>query len=71
MSRNLPTPVCTCCDRIARDIPAVVAGATFMGIMPETYVRVHDSSYDEETGEFLCDTCYAMQVDYMESVLIP
>jgi hypothetical protein len=61
MRKHFPTPVCTCCDRIARDIPAVTLAAHFMNLSPEDFVRIHDNSYDEATGEFLCDGCFAIQ----------
>jgi len=60
--QSFPTPVCTCCDRIARDIPGVKTAAHFMNLTPEDFVRHHDNSYDEKTGDFICDGCFALQI---------
>lgn len=64
-----PTPVCTCCDRIARDIPSVITAAAFAGVTPETFIIEQDNSYDYATGEFICDGCFAVQASVYGSEL--
>jgi hypothetical protein len=60
--KTLPTPVCKCCDRIARDIPSIQLYAALQGIPPEEYVITYDSTYNAATGEFLCYSCIQLQV---------
>jgi hypothetical protein len=45
------------CNRVASDIPDLVAQASYENETPND-AAMQDGTYNPETNEFCCDTCY-------------
>ena len=49
---------CPYCDRQPKDIGEYVSGAAEYGVSPDTYVLLHEGTYDSKTDLFCCTSCY-------------